>query len=171
MNTVLSQLHTHPFHITCFSKSNISAMPLSTSRLSKWSLTKMFHNQNYICICLSSSATCPVSHSEQNFTTLTISGGLYKSRSSTLCSILNYLETSRVLDYNKFLSILNLSMCNLYSFLKVRYHVSERYKETGKITAVCVCVRARKIIQRFQNKCLNMSQNFCIGSPHLSFNR
>lgn len=77
-------------------------------------------------------ATCPAHLNFLDFTILTILSDLYKSRSFTLCNILNCLLISSLLDPNKFLVTLFPNICNLFFSQSKR----PRFK-TNTTTVLC----------------------------------
>ena len=88
-------------------------------------------------------ATCSAHLILQDFITRTILGEVYKSFSSSLCSLLHYPVTSSLLGPN---ILLNTIFSNTLSFLSSRNvndQVSHLYKTTGKIIVLYIYILRR----------------------------
>ena len=109
----------------------------STSGFSKWRVSLRFPHQNPVYTSALTHAAAYSAHPILlDLITRIIFGEEYRSRSSSLCSILHSLLTSFLLGQNIILSTLFSNTLSLRSSLKVRDQVSHPYKTTGKIKAL-----------------------------------
>jgi hypothetical protein len=116
-------------HKTNLLKCRINVILLFPSRSSKLAFAEdSHHNSVYIHSSPPILSTCPAYCSVLHFTILTILRDLYKSRSSSLCSIIKCLFTSFFLCPCIFFNILSPNNCNLCSSLKAGDYVSYLHK-------------------------------------------
>ena len=122
-----------------FLKIHVNIIFPSKSRSSKWSPSPKFPDQNPLCTSpLSIYATYPAHLILLDLITRIIGlfGEVYRSVSSTMCSILHSPLTSSLLGPNFLLSTLSSNTVSLHSSLNVSDQVSHPQKTPGKTTGL-----------------------------------
>jgi hypothetical protein len=123
-----SQVNPAPATPSHFLKIHCNIILSSTLRSYKWTISLRIHHQNPECTSLLSQtcyiAPSPVHHILIDLIIQIVFGKQYKSRNSSLCSLLQCLITSALLGANILLSTLFSNTLSLSSFLSVTDHAS-----------------------------------------------